>query len=297
MATTQVNVKPYVQIVDGEINRKSFKKGENVHYSFTIDDVATKTVYDSEEMDYFIGISRVHLLWSSGTQIIEQYYDWKPENGETGMRVEGDIKIKKGMKPGVWKLKEISLVEERDRYNQANPQGYIYFDMPDDGYDNGDSCFSIKVCIKDDRVKKEELNKYKNDLPYWMDFTDLSFADFVVKGTKADTKAPKVDLTSLKLSKKRLKKNQKATFSLKVKDSSEILFVGARFFGDEFKELKYNKTKKCYEYSISATKYKGQVEELESIFVYDRYGNSKEYFGKTGSKTEKAFQKITVRRK
>lgn len=245
---------PFAKVSDFELSQKTAKKGENISYRFTLEDLGTNTHMKEgfEEFDKeiysFKKISEVHLYWySSGKQYIEQVVSWKPETGKNAMTIEGKIPVIKGMQPGAWHLHSIELSDVKlGPWSKRYYDLYSHLNLDSEGEYDG-----AEVDILDSRDKKTASQKDLNNPN--IDFQDFSALDFEVKGTKADNKAPTIDLKSLKLSKKKAGKKSR-TFSIKVKDDSKITDVIAGFDGIWYYRMKYNKKKKCYECKVSVRK-------------------------------------------
>ncbi len=253
-----------IAISDFKMNKNEAKPNDTIQYSFTIEDVELKDFLNKYgEMYYdcypeYYGVSNVTLCWkSSKKQTIYHTYTWKAVDGwnTKNLNVEGTIPVKGGMQAGEWHLEN------------------IYFDAGVDG---------AGFFVVDNRYSTNEKHAYRPD-----PLMDLSMADFKVSGTgKADNKAPTIDLKSLKLSKKYVKKNKKTTFSVKVKDQSKIAKVECTWglFADENKgkdydwndtyRMKYNNKTKKYQYTMKVAYKKAQ---LTAITVTDVYGNEKIY--------------------
>ena len=288
-ASGEVNIKPFVKIYDFEMNQKTAKKGDVISYSFILEDIGTKTFVDKEFEETFDGIASINLFWqSTGKQYIEQYVEWKPEVGKNYMRISGEIPIRKGMQPGIWSLQRICIDEISYGLTSERAKDLLReLNLEDEGLGPG---FPLNVY---DLRFKQNLDKRRAE---FADYYDLSELDFEVKGTKADNKAPKISLKSLKLSKKVLSKNQKATFSVKVTDDSKITDVIADF-DLIYYPMKYNKKTKCYECKVKAPIVKKTENELAAIHVRDIHGNYKTYYPIDSKATKKAFKKIKVKRK
>ena len=188
-----------ITISDFKMNTHSAKSGDKVQYSFTINDVSIKEFLNKYGEMYecfpeYYGVNSVTLYWvSTGKQSIVHTYKWENNKGwnTESLKVSGKISVQKGMQTGEWHLAKMFFEVGADE------EGFI---------------------ITDDRHSVND--KYPESPNPLM---DLSMADFTVSGTgKVDHKAPTIDLKSLKVSKRYIKKNQKSTFSVKVKDQSTI---------------------------------------------------------------------------
>ena len=279
-----------IAISDFKMNKNEAKPNDTIEYSFTIEDVEIKEFLNKYGEQYYdcypeyYGVSEVTLCWKSPKkQTIYHTYTWKAVDGwnTKKLKIEGTIPVKKGMQTGEWHL--------------AN----IFFDAGIDG--EGFYVFDNRYSINDKNPRRPHP------------LMDLSMADFKVSGTgKADNKAPTIDLKSLKLSKRYVKKNQKTTFSLKVKDQSKIAKVecywglyaddnkGKDYDWNDTYKMKYNKKTKKYQYTTELVYKKMQ---LVAIKVTDIYGNEKLYDGdvfldytpkKKDRKYYNAFKKIIV---
>ena len=286
-----------IAISNMKINKKSFKAGTTMKYSFTITDIGINDYQPNDwlytEYEYggeygtpprYYGSDTVYLFWkSSKKQYIVHAYNWSEADKEKGqLNISGKISIQKGMKTGTWKL------------------AAIYFE-----YDERE------FIVRDSRQSICE------DAP----MVDLSALDFkVTKTGKADYKAPTIDLKSLKLSKTKVGKNQKSTFSVKLKDSSKIEEVvciwdvydktNQNKVGDYYNiyRMKYNKKTKRYQCSVKLDTTCERKAQLVGIEVRDIYGNEKQYYAykynvKTGKYTTKvskyynAYKNMTIWRK
>ncbi len=253
-----------ITIINFEMNQNEAKPNDTIQYSFTIEDVEIKDFLNKYgEMYYecypeYYGVSSVTLCWkSSKKQIIYHTYTWKQADGwnTKNIKIKGKIPVKKGMQTGEWHLAS------------------VFFDAGVDG---------AGFFVVDNKHSTNEKHAYSPD-----PLMDLSMADFTVSGTgKADHKAPTIDLKSLKLSKRYVKKNQKTTFSVKVKDQSKIAKVectwGLYADGNNGKEydwtntykMKYNKKTKKYQCTMKLAYKKVQLTDIK---VTDIYGNEKLY--------------------
>lgn len=280
-----------VEVTNMKVNKKHFTKGKTVKYSMTIKDLGVEDyindnggfekIYHNEPLSY-LEADGVYLYWkSSGDQYVVQSYKWTKKSKEKGkLKISGKIPVKEGMKQGTWYL------------------AVIYFQYGDE-----------IVLLKDNRERTDEED--------YEPMTDFSAMDFKVKGTgKTDKKAPTLDLNSMKLSKSYVKKNQKSTFAIKVKDSSkvdEVICIWDVYDktnksddGDYFNiyKMKYNKKTKKYQCSVKLdTKYEKKA-QLVGVEVRDVYGNEKKYYsfkslddGKRNAKYYNAYKKMIVRAK
>ncbi len=272
-----------IAISDVKINKQSLKLNDTMKYSLTITDIgindflADDSAYSEYEFDnrygtppYYYGSDTVYLFWKSPQkQYIVHAFNWREADKEKGkISVSGNIPIKKGMKAGTWKLVA------------------IYFE-----YDEKE------FFVRDSRQPVYE----DNTIP----MADMSALDFeVTKTGPADYKAPTIDLKSLKLSKTKVSKKQKSTFSVKLKDSSKIEEVvciwdvydktNQNKVGDYYSiyRMKYNKKTKRYQCSVKLDTTCESKAQLVGIEVRDVYGNEKQYYAykynkKTGAYTTK----------
>lgn len=285
-----------IEISDFKINKHSFQSGSTVKYSLTLMDIGIDEFldYGGGEFDiiridsiygeppYYGDGDTVHLFWkSSKKQYVVQSFDWKKsDRDKRRLKISGKIPVQKGMQPGKWRLAVIGIQ-----------------------YD--DEIFFVK-----------NSSEPIGDSP-WLPTLDLSMADFKVSKTKADNKAPTIDLKSLKLSKYYVGKKDKSTFSVKIKDSSKVIAVRAMWdvydktnkgsSGDYYNYYKmtYNKKTKRWQCSIKLdTKYERKA-QLKGIRVWDIYGNEKDYFigneyGAIPKKKKQyynAYKKMVIRKK
>lgn len=171
-------------------------------------------------------------MWESpdGKQRTVREYKWEETKVGNKHIIKDKIKINKGRTPGTWRISGIWIWSAL---------------MEDDGE-------TLYIANATTGVTKEDYT-----------YTDMSALDFTVEGTKADRKAPKASYKSMKLSKKKVKKNEKVKFSVKVTDQSQIKSVSCRwnyapdrtkkhdeYYAEEVYydyEMKYNKKTKAYE--------------------------------------------------
>ena len=279
--TEQAEPISYVTITDGKVNKKNVKSGDTLKYQFTINDLGISE--HDKDQDFDDGICYVTVTWkSSKKQQFTRRYDWKDEKAKS-MTISDKIKIMDGMQSGKWKISEIVLYSG-EAEDDAEGHIHLYGTQTD-----------------------QNASKLKNySEMYVKSSADLSFADFKVKkkkGSKVDKKAPTIDISSLKISKSKVKVNKKVTFSVKVKDASKVEYVKSSWqsYGDGTYynigsivdvEMKYNKKKKCYEGKLSIGDYDSKL-ELIGISTRDIYGNSTYY----GEKYQNAFSKIVMYKK
>ena len=132
---------------------------------------------------------------------------------------------------------------------------------------------------------------------------DLEFSQFVVSASgKADGSAPKVNVKSMTLTRKKSNGGQLTRFSVKVTDKSKIKYVrctwqsrkkGVGLLHVSDVNLKYNKKKGCYQYSSQKKFETGEYDKLVSIEVCDIYGN-KAVYRSSQKKYRKDFARMTV---
>ena len=278
-----------VEVTDMKVNRRYFFKEKTFKYSMTIKDLGIQDyinenggfsqIYYNEPL-YYLDVDGVYLYWKSTRgQYVIQSYEWTEKSKEKGeLKISGKIPVREGMRNGTWYLST------------------IYFQFGDE-----------IVLVKDNRECTDE-----EDIEPMMDF---SAVDFKVKmHGEVDEDAPTLDLKSMKLSKSYVKKKQKSTFSIKVKDDSKVNEVVCIWDvydktnksddGDYFDiyRMKYNKKTKKYECSVKLdTKYESKA-QLVGIEVRDIYGNDKNYYsfkslydGKRDKKYYKAYKNMTVK--
>ncbi len=287
-----------IEISDFKINKHSFKPGNTLKYSFTLKDIGIDEFLDYGGGDFSIiriqtGIygdpfyysdgDAVHLFWkSSKKQYVIQSFNWKEsDRKKKQLKISGKIPVQKGMQSGKWRLAVIGVQYDDEIFFVKNSTEPVDVDEP------------------------------------WLPTLDLSMADFKVSKTKADKKAPTIDLKSLKLSKRYVGKKDKSTFSVKIKDKSKIEAVMATWsiydkankssYEDYYNYYKmtYNKKKKCWQCSVKLdTKYERKA-QLKGICVRDIYGNEKDYFigneyGAIPKKKKQyynAYKKMVIRKK
>lgn len=285
-----------IEISDFKINKHSFQSGSTVKYSMTLKDVGIDEFLDYGggdfdiirldsrygEPPYYSNGDAVHLFWkSSKKQYVVQSFDWKKsDRDKKQLKISSKIPVQKGMQPGKWRLAAIGIQYDYEIFfvkNSSEPVG-------DDS---------------------------------WLPTLDLSMADFTVSKTKANNKAPTIDLKSMKLSKRYVGKSGKSTFSVKIKDASKVVAVRAMWdiydktnkgsSGDyyNFYKMTYNKKKKRWQCLIKLdTKYEKKA-QLKGIRVRDIYGNEKNYFigneygaiPKSKKKYYNAFKKMVIRKR
>ncbi len=272
---------PFLEVSNMYISKKRVTKNDELKYRFTLSFVDT---FDYESDEFTDGPFRydaysVYVRWeSSKNQRIKKRFRW-PGN-QKSITIEDVIQIKNGMQSGKWRITGIGI------------EDYGYNGYSEDGED------SLYIGHTDG---EDELN-------YTSLYTDLSFFSFEVKGVKkkADEKAPTMVKNSLSVSKTKVKKNKKATFSVKIKDESQIKEVACIWLEhtkddayDEYLELKYNPKTKKYQCKYKMKDYV-QKATLHCIITEDIYGNIKTYSmedKKHKKKYGKAFSKMTIYRK
>ncbi len=258
-----------IKISEFTINGESFGIGDTMQYSFDMQDVGIDEYleswtggfvpYEYGEPPYYYGANTVYVYWvSTGKQYIVQAFNWSDEDIEKkALHIEGSIAVKKGMQPGNWSIAAI--------YIEYGNEEVLVMDKTE--------------------VYANDVDEYE-----YTPWTDFGAKDFIVIGTKADNKAPKIQLKSLNLSKKYIKNKKTSKFSVKVKDSSEIETVVAVWdvyskynkskTGDYFDyySMKYNKKKKRYECNVTLNARHDRKAQLVGIEVRDIYGNSEIYY-------------------
>jgi len=269
-----------VTVTDVKFNGDTFYAGDTLKYSFVIEDVGIDKFVKEYGYDWSFeytkkskGVKTIHVCWASSVgQGVVVSHKWTGTNTKNPrIKIEGELPIKKGMSPGQWKLKYIQLVIDEDSNLEI-------VDVDEDDYS-----FVLKY--------------------------DFIGTDFLVKGTKADVQAPTIKLNSLKLSKRRIKKNQKSKFSVKVKDDSDIQEVTCEFglfkWGNDTKQydkmfygtMKYNKKKKRYEYNVKYNTKKYKKAQLIRVVAEDEFGNRKGNYGDYTSSDRKyydAYKRIMI---
>lgn len=276
---TNVNVTtPFAVISDAYLSKKTVTKNETLSYRFTISFVDSFD-YASEEFSdgpFQSDAYKVDVYWKSpDKQEIQRTYKWS--GSKTSITIEDTIPIKKGMQAGEWKIAHIYITNDTSEEDALS----IHHGTEEDQKNNGSFCYR---------------------------FADLSFSSFNVTGVKkkADNKAPTIVKKSLSVSKTKVKKNKKSTFSVKIKDASGIEsvtciwdMVGKDDYYDYYKKMKYNKKTKKYECKIKLTEY-AQKARLRCITTKDIYGNI-EYYSLSNptfkKKYKKAYSKVTIYRK
>ncbi len=220
------------------------------------------------------------VYWQSPKQQnIVRVYEW-PATKQT-ITIKDSILVKKGMQSGQW---EISKIFIQNRSPESEDEG---------------TTLAVKNGTEKEQLEKGDIDTY---------YTDLSVFDFTVTDVskKADDKAPTIVKKSLKVSKTKIKKNKKSTFSVQVKDASGIESVtciwglkGKHDEYDSYKKMKYNKKTKKYECKIKLTKNYKRA-RLLCIITKDIYGNEAYYSLENPTykkKYKKAFSNVTVYRK
>lgn len=146
------------------------------------------TVRNTQVLSPLFSTAKImRIVWTSeGKQTIVQ--DIK--NRGNGRSYSEELKIEEGMEPGKWKISSILFLDPQKK-------------IPDISEEKG----SLRISEQTKDV-----------------VADLSFSEFMVKGTKADRKAPTVRTKSMGLTKKRLKNNGKVKFFLKASDKSSLRY-------------------------------------------------------------------------
>lgn len=273
-----------VAISDFKMNKHTVEPGDKMRYSFTLTETNLNEYV--EKYGYIMDLSglqyiySVRIKWkSSKKQYVIHEYKWE-SNENKQIKVSGTIPIMKGMQSGIWVIDKIDL------------------EVSGDG----------EIPIVNEKNYKQKYGHVS---------MNFSMADFtVIKTGKADNKAPTIDLKSLKLSKKYVKRNQKSTFQVKVKDATKIKKVECTWWlyeksnrawadSDWSKTYKmtYNKKKKVYQCSLKMdTKYYKKM-ILHCVTVQDIYGNEKyysvnyRYIPKNKKKYYNAYKKMVIRKK
>ena len=259
--------------------------GDVLEYSFVVSDKDTAEYFGTIGMGKLI--KSVHVVWQSetGQKLVHTYtwdefldgYGYRWEEWQAGeyhkkaIEVKGKIRIGSGMCPGKWRVAMLLL------------------------YSDGDKEDAETVCIDNRSLSQRATDP------------DLSCFDFTVTGSREDKKAPKIDLGSLSLTRKSLKFKQKATFRIKVSDQSGIKsvrcvwrytkkdkHVSNPYGSNEYGTMKYNRKKKCYEYTMRGLEKKGIYRRLYDIRVEDIYGNTASYNRSSGKKYKKAFDRMNL---
>lgn len=276
---TNIEMSCPIELSDFKISKREVVPGDTVEYSFTITDIGIEQYLMNSEVicpsvyklmeEYgnpptFFDSDTVYLYWQSpGYSKIVQTFHWSLEDKKNNqLKISGKIPVQKGMYGGEWRL------------------AAIYCDYE-----------GIDFYIREDRENTGVMEEHEEEGCCSTPTLDMSMAKFVVSGTKADLKAPALDLKSLKLSKRTIKNSQKSTFSVKVKDTSKIEKVKcvwifyeksnkSKKYGDSLQTftMKYNKKTKRYQCSVKCpSRLKGKM-KLLGIEVRDIYGNEKDYY-------------------
>lgn len=292
------NLPQPLTILDFKISSKTAKPGDTISYSFILADTGLKEFSEKcgEEFEFYYDnpqIFDIVIYWKSpkkpGTEnrswyegIMQQEvvhtFDWEETSAEKKkLKVSGTIPVMKGMQSGTWFIDTIECSLSED---------------------------SVLLLVNQNKNPESEYGCVK---------MDFSMADFTVTGTgRADYKAPTIDLKSLKLSKRYVKRNQKSTFRVKVKDATKIKKVecGWELFDKKNRnsrnmdyKMTYNKKKKSYQCSVKLdTKYYNKA-MLYCIYVQDIYGNERyysisyNYTPKIKQKYYNAYKRMMIRKK
>lgn len=293
-AKAEETVPAPLTILDFKISSKTAKPGDNISYSFILAETGLEEFLDKYAEGYHSSDAPIYGIvirwksplkpgtenraWNKGIrQEVVHTFDWEETSAEQKkIKVSGIIPVMKGMQSGTWVMDTMEL------------------EFADE---------SLTLVNKDTHIDNEET---------W-DFMDFSMADFTVTETgRADYKAPTIDLKSLKLSKRYVKRNQKSTFQVKVKDATKIQKVecGWQLFDKKNRnswdmdyEMTYNKKKKSYQCSVKLnTKYYNKA-MLYCIYVEDIYGNERyysidyEYTPKIKQKYYNAYKRMMIRKR
>lgn len=284
--TTQTNSQavikaPFLEISDIYFNKKNVTKNEKLQYRFTLSFVDTFD-YDSEEFSdgpFRYDMYEVTIYWkSSKRQKIVRSYKW-PGN-QKSITIEDTISIKDGIQSGEWTISDVRV----SNYNASEDDEDV-----------------LCICHTE---KEDEIGQSGHN---WL-YTDLSPLSFNVTGVKkkADEKAPTIVKNSMSLSKTKIKKKKKSTFSVKIKDASEIKEVTCIWdektkYGtdDTYLTMKYNSKTKKYQCKY-VMKPEVKKAQLSCITTEDIYGNIKYYMisdKKVKKKYGKNFSKMVIYRK
>lgn len=270
-AKAEETVSEPVTILDFKMSSKTAKPGDYISYSFILAETGLEEFLDKYAEGYHSSDAPIYGIvirwrsplkpgtenrdWNKGIrQEIVHTFDWEETSAEQKkIKVSGVIPVMKGMQSGTWVMDtmELELADE-----------------------------SLTLVNKNTHIDNEET---------W-NLMDFSMTNFTVTGTgRADYKAPTIDLKSLKLSKRHVKRNQKSIFRVKVKDATKIKKVecawdiyekGNKGNGGDWNrdyKMTYNKKKKCYQCSIKLdTKYYDKA-MLCCIYTQDIYGNERYY--------------------
>lgn len=226
-------------ILGGEISVAQLQKGDTLQYSFSVKNTQIKSPV--------FGSTVVRVTWSSeGNQTIIQ--DIEKSSKDSIFR--GNLKIEEGMQPGKWKIDHILF---------PNPRPYV----------------KVTSLMQ----KWRGIKVLGQGVSFTNVVDDLSFSEFTVQGTKTDRKAPAVRKRSIVLTKKTVKKKEKAKLSVKASDKSPMRYVACAWKNTATKEmvyrdLKYNKKKGRYECTLSGAEVgeKGKL-RLVCVEACDKYGN------------------------
>ncbi|MEY8427166.1 hypothetical protein AALA00_05460 [Lachnospiraceae bacterium 46-15] len=243
-------------IQGGKISAAQLQKGDTLQYSFS--------VKNTQITSPVFGSTVVRITWSSedGQTIIQDIEKSSKDN-----TFHGELKIEEGMQPGKWKIDNILF-----------PDPYPYVKV-------------TSLMQEWDGIKVLGQGVWPTNV-----VDDLSFSEFTVQGTKADWKAPVVRKKSIALTKKTVKKKEKAKLYVKASDKSSMRYVACVWKNTATKEVLYrdmiyNRKKGRYEYTLSASEVgkKGKL-RLVCVEACDRYGN------KTALKNKK-LPKLVITRK
>ena len=267
------NPQNFAAVEAGWISADTVKPGDVLRYRFQIRDIDIKSYAGYEES--VLSVFEVVVTWrSEKKQKIVQRFDWK-ENGV----YSGKLSIAKGMQKGTWAIAKIVLLPGGEDYDEEMIRNI---------------------------AKMNGLTLYNQNYYPGKPAADLAFSQFVVDGSgKADGKAPKVNLKSMALTRKKSKEGQKTKYTVKVSDKSKIKYVRCTWYHKKkgvgllyvsVGDLKYNKKKGYYQYSYM-TRWrdmgKGDYSKLMSIEVCDIYGN-KAIYRSSQKKYRKDFARVTA---
>lgn len=265
------NPQNFAAVENGWISADAVTPGDVLRYRFQIRDIDIKS-YEGYGDGEAASVFKVVVTWKSEKkQEIVQTFDWKKDG-----TYSGKLSIAKGMRKGTWCISRIVLLPGEEDYDEMLTS------------------------------KLEKLNgltlynqRYFPEKPA----ADLEFSQFVVSASgKADGSAPKVNVKSMTLTRKKSNGGQLTRFSVKVTDKSKIKYVrctwqsrkkGVGLLHVSDVNLKYNKKKGCYQYSSQKKFETGEYDKLVSIEVCDIYGN-KAVYRSSQKKYRKDFARMTV---
>ena len=278
-----------IVISNVKMSKTTVTPKEKLKYSFAIKDMNIKSFMKHYTKMYDVygeSVDQICLAWyGPGKQQIYKEYKWKgTSKNKQSLTLSDEIKIGNGTEAGEWHL------------------GYIRF------YVSGKNDEFFEVYD----IRHSRNEEWKDEPTPLMDFSAFDFA--VTDAGRPDYAAPQLKLDSIKVSKSYLNRNQKSTFSIKVKDRSEIEYVECTWslyknnnYGKNSNKtvdykMKYNKKKKCYECKVKFDTTVYRKAELHAIWVQDVYGNWKRYEAvyndhKKWNKYYKAYREVTIMKK